>query len=108
MLGSPHPANRKETALALYQITEIRTEQPYGASHEHIAYVRLNHGTTAYSRATVIADLRSPNGDRYYTDGGGVTARVFVAGCPSCTFRDDITTEPDWTTTNNLLSLPRF
>ena len=92
-----------------YRITAIRTEKPYGAAHEHIAYVQLNANPTfVLSRATVIKDLRNPYGDRYYTLANGVRADVIAVGCPFCSFSDYITTEPDWTTTNNLLSLPRF
>lgn len=90
-----------------YQITKVRTERPYGATHEHIASVELN-GSFEIGRATVIADLRSLYGDRYYTYAGGAKADVIVAGCPHCGFGDYITTAPDWTTANNLLSLPRF
>jgi hypothetical protein len=83
--------------------------QPYGATHEHIAEVELNNNAgMRYSRDVIIADLRNPYGDRYYTYAAGTRADVIVAGCPSCGAGDYITTEPDWTTANNLLSLPRF
>jgi hypothetical protein len=93
--------------MATFQITGIRTMRPAGYTHEHITHVRL--GTSGYviSRATVIADLRNPWGDRYYTYAAGAWADVIVAGCPVCGFGDYITTAPDWTTENNLLSLPR-
>lgn len=92
-----------------YQITAVHTERPYGHAHEHIAEVRLNHSPSfVLRRQTVIHDLRSPYGDRYFTEARGVRAKVIVAGCPHCGQGDYITTEPDWTTENNLLSLPRF
>jgi hypothetical protein len=92
-----------------WQITKVRTEKRLGAAHEHITAVELNSNPAhRYSRATIIKDLRNPWGDRYYTYGGGVRADVVVAGCPHCGFGDYITTEPDWTKANNLLSLPRF
>ncbi len=95
--------------MATYDITGVRTERSLSGTHEHIARVRI--GTTpgdGISRATVIADLRNPNGDRYITYAGGKRADVVVRGCPTCSFSDYITTVPDSTTENNLLSLPRF
>jgi hypothetical protein len=94
--------------MATFTITRVRTERPIGAAHEHITYVELNgNSNLIISRSTVISDIRSPFGDRYITNAGGVRANVIVVGCPICTFSDYITTEPDWTTQNNLLSLPR-
>lgn len=95
--------------MATYEITKVRTEQPYGAAHEHISMVELSNRTDQrFSRETIIADLRNPYGDRYYTYGAGVKADVVVRGCPYCTFGSYITTLPDNTTQNNLLHLPRF
>jgi len=95
--------------MATYEITKVRTVQPYGATHEHIDEVELSNRTDQrFLRSTIIADLRSYTGDRYYTNGGGARATVIVAGCPVCGSGDYITTEPDYTTANNLLSLPRF
>lgn len=93
--------------MASNQITKVHTEQPYGNTHEHIAMVELSSGARI-SRSTVIANLRNPWGDRYYTYAGGEYADVVVRGCPYCSFSDYITTLPDSTTQNNLLSLPRF
>jgi len=95
--------------MATYQITKVRTAKPQGAAHEHITDVELNNNSyMRYPRATIIKDLRNPWGDRYYTYGGGVQADVIVAGCPYCSFGEYLTTAPDYTTANNLLSLPRF
>ena len=95
--------------MATYEITKVKTEQPVGTAHEHIARVELNSNPAArIPRSTVIADLRNPYGDRYYTLGGGVHADVIVKGCPYCGFGDYITTTPDHTVENNLLKLPRF
>jgi hypothetical protein len=92
-----------------WQITRVRTVKPQNAAHEHITDVELNNNSSMrYPRATIIADLRNPYGDRYYTYAGGTKADVIVAGCPHCGHSDYITTAPDWTTANNLLSLPRF
>ena len=94
--------------VSVFQITAVRTERPPGYSHEHITRVRIGHSGAELSRETVIRDIRSYYGDRYYTLAGGVRAEVIVAGCPGCGYGDYITTEPDYTTANNLLSLPRF
>lgn len=90
-----------------FQIDGVRTAKPAGYTHEHITDVRLAGTGVLISRNTVIADLRSVSGDRYYTFVHGTRADVIVAGCPHCGYGDYITTTPDWTTENNLLSLPR-
>jgi hypothetical protein len=108
--GDEGPPSTKETpTVATFRIYRVRTERPYGAAHEHITHVDISN-TSGYAlpRSTVLADLRKPSGDRYYTLGGGARAEVIAARCPHCTFRDYITTEPDHTTENNLLQLPRF
>jgi hypothetical protein len=93
--------------LASYEITAVRTEPSHvGGHHEHITYVRCSDGST-WSRPTVISDIRYGS-DSYYTYGGGQYADVIVRGCPCCGYGDYITTTPDSTTANNLLSLPRF
>lgn len=93
--------------MSTFEITGVRTETTPDDPHEHITAVRLGTAEVIISRATVIADLRSPTGDRYYTYGGGKLADVIVVTCPQCAARDYITTEPDSTTANNLLSLLR-
>lgn len=90
-----------------FQIDGVRTFKPAGYTHEHITHVRLAGSGVILTRETVISDLRSPYGDRYYTFAGGARADVIVAGCPTCGHGDYITTAPDWTPINNLLSLPR-
>jgi hypothetical protein len=95
--------------MATYQITKVRTETPYGASHEHIMAVELsNRVDQRFSRSTIVSDLKSPEGDRFYTYGGGECAEVVLRRCPTCSASDYITTLPDSTTKNNLLRLPRF
>jgi hypothetical protein len=96
--------------MSTFEITAVRTEKTTDDPHEHITRVRVDGATTGegYSRATVIADLKNPNGDRYYTEGGGKRADVILVECPHCTFKDYITTAPDSTTANNLLDLERF
>ena len=91
----------------MYRITAVRTEQPAGYSHPHIAKVKLSDGTIE-TRAQVIRYIREYK-VTYVTWAVGVPeAKVVVAGCPQCGSGDYITTEPDWTTANNLLDLPRF
>jgi hypothetical protein len=90
-----------------FQINGVRTEKPYGATHEHITHVRLAATGSILRRQTVVNDLRNPYGDRYYTKVGQARANVIVVRCPLCTFRDYIKTEADRTTADNLLSLPR-
>lgn len=94
--------------MSTFEITGVRTETTAADPHEHITAVRIGTGDAILSRSTVIADLRSASGDRYRTYGGGKYADVIAVTCPHCTFRDYITTEPDSTTANNLLSLPRI
>jgi uncharacterized protein DUF3892 len=96
--------------MGTFQVTRVRTEWGWGSSqHEHIAGVELeNRADWRFSRDYIISQLKSVNGDRYYTFGGGQRAEVYVRGCPLCSFGSYITTTPDSTTTNNLLKLPRF
>jgi Protein of unknown function (DUF3892) len=95
--------------MSTYEITAVRTEKTFSDPHEHITEVELsNKANQRFSRATIVADLENPEGDRFYTYGGGERATVVVRGCPRCYRSDYITTLPDSTTKNNLLSLPRF
>jgi hypothetical protein len=93
--------------MSSFQITKVKTVKPSGSSHEHIAAVETSTGVKL-SRATVVADLKNPYGDRYYTYAGGQHADVILHHCPHCYASDYITTAPDSTTKNNLLDLPRF
>ena len=90
-----------------FQIDGVRTVRPVGYIHEHITHVRLASTGLILRRETVIKDLRDPWGDRYITYAKGTRADVIVRGCPTCGYGDYITTSPDWTTDNNLLSLLR-
>jgi Protein of unknown function (DUF3892) len=90
-----------------YKVVAVRTEQPAGYSHPHIAKVKLAGGTIE-TRAQVINYILNHR-MTYVTSAPGVPeAKVIVAGCPKCGSGDYITTEPDWTEKNNLLDLPRF
>ena len=93
-------------ALAHY-ITAVRTADGPSSAHEHIALVRLSDGTIQ-PRSEVITNILVYR-MIYMTSAPGVpSARVIVARCPHCAASDYITTEPDYTTANNLLDLPRF
>ncbi len=90
----------------MYYVTAVRTVHPAGYAHPHISEVRLSNGVTE-TRAEVIRYIL--RGVTYVTWAANVPeAKVIVAGCPLCGTGDYITTEPDWTTQNNLLDLPRF
>ena len=93
-----------------YEITKVSVGySDDGGRHDHITQVELNNSVDQrFTRETIAADLRSPFGDRYYTFAQGTRAEVILDACPHCGRRDYITTTPDWTTANNLLSLPRF
>jgi Protein of unknown function (DUF3892) len=92
--------------MASFQIVEVHTELSSSGLHEHIAAVKTRGGYE-WSRATVVKDIRYGT-DSYYTEVGGVRADVIVVECPYCNFNDYIKTTADYTTADNLLSLPRF
>jgi len=95
--------------MARYRITRVNVGMTTKDPHEHIRGVELNDSPSArISRETVVADLKNPNGDRYYTLAAGVAADVVVRSCPKCLRNDYITTDPDKTIRNNLLQLPRY
>lgn len=102
-------SNERASPMATtFYIDGVRTERPDGYTHEHITHVRLRGTDVLLTRNLVLNDLRTIGGDRYYTiDQYGNTAKVIIGRCPRCSSGDYITTEADWTTTDNLLSLPR-
>jgi hypothetical protein len=73
-------------------------------THPHIGSVRLTTGQVL-ERSTVIAKIRA--GERFVTN-ANPPGLVYVHPCPYCKAHDYITTHPDYTPTNNLLSLPKF
>jgi hypothetical protein len=91
--------------MVTYSITEVHLERAAGASHDHIARVKLLSQAGDYSRAEIINAIL--HGDVFYTY-AKPPARVYVHPCPHCYDRDYITTHPDYTPTNNLLDLPRY
>lgn len=91
--------------MATYSITQVHVEYAPGATHEHIARVKLLGQAGDYSRAQIIKWIYG--GDEFYTY-ATPPARVHVARCPHCFSGDYITTSPDGTKRNNLLDLPRY
>ncbi len=85
-------------------ITKVHIIPSGYSTHEHIGSVMLTNGTVE-TRAMVINNIYG--GDHYATN-VLPPAGVYVHACPWCGARDYITTHPDSTATNNLLSLPRF
>jgi hypothetical protein len=96
---------RKEPPLAVHSITQIHTEYASGASHEHIARVKLLGQPGDYARSQIINAIYA--GDQFYTY-ATPPARVHVTRCPHCLAGDYLTTSPDGTKRNNLLDLPRY
>jgi hypothetical protein len=73
--------------------------------HEHIGRVKLVGQPGDFTRAQIVQAIK--NGDRFSTN-ANPPAVVIVHQCPQCKTWDYITTAPDYTPTNNLLSLPRY
>jgi hypothetical protein len=94
--------------VARFEVTGVRTEESSSGRHEHISHVSIGNRGVVLRRETVVADLRSPSGDRYFTDVRGRTANVIVVSCSACSFCDYLRTDADSSTENNLLSLPRI
>jgi hypothetical protein len=91
--------------MVTYHIDKKRMASPIPPGpHNHIAAVHLTNGQAITRQAVIDAINR---GDFFYTYGAG-QAQVVVRACPFCNAPDYITTLPDTTTTNNLLSLPDF
>jgi hypothetical protein len=91
--------------MSTFSITAVHLERAPGATHDHIARVRLLRHGQDYSRAQIIKGILA--GDRYFTY-ANPPALVYVHACPFCRASDYITTHPDNTATNNLLHLPKY
>jgi hypothetical protein len=91
--------------MATYSITAVHLERAPGATHDHIARVKLLNQPGDYARAQIITAIW--RGDIFFTY-ANPPARVYVHRCPYCYASDYITTHPDDTPTNNLLDLPRY
>jgi hypothetical protein len=92
-----------------YRITAVRVEMTADDPHEHVARVRIGFDSgTGMSRAALVAELNSPQGDRYDTFANGELQPVVLRTCPDCPATDYITTKSAHTAANSLLELPRF
>ncbi|MFN2484644.1 MAG: DUF3892 domain-containing protein [Candidatus Limnocylindria bacterium] len=93
--------------MAAFEIIKVRSEPARSGTHEHVEAVWLSAGFPL-PRSTVLMDLRTPGGDRYFTRLDVVRTNVIATSCPHCGFRDYLTTEADTPLSNNLLDLPEF
>jgi hypothetical protein len=91
--------------VATFSIAAVHLERAPGATHDHIASVKLLRHQQDYRRSAIIDAIRA--GDVFYTY-ANPPALVYVHSCPYCYASDYITTHPDNTPTNNLLDLPRY
>jgi Protein of unknown function (DUF3892) len=97
--------------MADLRIVCIRKQPSHNDTHHHITQVGIGSdaGYSVISPvANVIANLKSIGGDRYHVLGAnGARSEVLVRRCTRCANAPEyITTTPDWTKTDNLLSLP--
>jgi hypothetical protein len=97
--------------MAELRIVCIRKQPSHDSTHHHITHVGIGDesGYSVLSPvANVIANLKSPWGDRYFVLGvSGARSTVIIGKCARCVHAPEyITTTPDWTKTDNLLSLP--
>jgi Protein of unknown function (DUF3892) len=91
---------------ATYYIRAVHLERAPGATHDHIAAVKVVGSERSIPRSDVEYAIRY-GGDVFYTN-ATPPARVIVRNCPFCYAHDYITTEPDYTVANNLLDLPKY
>jgi hypothetical protein len=90
---------------ATYYISAIHLERAPDATHYHIGRVKLLDCEGDYSRAQIIVWIYE--GNLFYTN-ADPPALVYIHPCPHCGAWDYLTTHPDGTTVNNLLSLPQY
>lgn len=94
--------------MAEKRVVCINKAPTHDDTHHHITHIGTDAG---YSErlpvATVIANLKSTHGDRYYVLGtNNAKSSVIVKQCPRCkTAHEIISTTADDTKTDNLLSL---
>jgi hypothetical protein len=97
--------------MADLRIVCIRKQPTHSDTHHHITQVGIG-SSAGYSLlspvANIIANLKSIAGDTYHVLGAnGARSEVIVRKCTRCANAPEyITTTPDWTKTDNLLSLP--
>ncbi len=103
--------SRGKMTMANLRIVCIRKKPTHNDTHHHITHVGIgdNSGYPVLALVeNIIANLKSLGGDRYYVLGAnGAQSTVIVRQCARCAHAPEyITTTPDWTKTDNLLSLP--
>jgi hypothetical protein len=91
----------------LFRVTGIHTEPSSAETHDHVDAIRQGTNPKPIPRALIVADLRDPNGDRYYVETADQRADLVIAECPICSFGEYLRTSADRTTADLLLSLPR-
>ena len=91
-----------------FRVTGIRVEPSANETHDHVAGIRQGTNPQIIPRSTILADLRDPNGDRYYVETAtGQAVDLAVVECPICSFPQYLRTTADRITADLLLSLPR-
>ena len=91
-----------------FRVTGIRTEPSANETHDHVAAVKQGTNPQLINRSVVVADLRDPDGDRYYIETATQRADLVVADCPICGFDEYLRTSDDRITADVLLSQPRI
>ena len=97
--------------MADRRVIFINKQPSHDDTHHHITHVGIGTTDKTYSEripvSTVITNIKSPFGDRYHVNGSnGVRSEVIVKQCPKCAHAHEIiSTTPDTTKTDNLLSL---
>ncbi|MCX2666580.1 DUF3892 domain-containing protein [Leuconostoc mesenteroides] len=87
-----------------YEITHVRVDGEYNKSEDHITDVKLSDGT--FESVHQVVGFIDGRMEYFFTDHLGSKAQVesvHPSGRPAY-----IRTKPNQTTTDNLLSLPRF
>ncbi|WP_068786631.1 DUF3892 domain-containing protein [Paenibacillus phocaensis] len=91
--------------MASYQITHIRLSDPWGSNTEHITHVMLSGGTVE-TREEVVRYI--DGGHEYFYTHGPWNTKAYVETVHPYGRPAYIRTKANNTTTDNLLSLPRF
>jgi hypothetical protein len=104
-------SSQKRGGMADRRVICINKQPSHDDTHHHITHVGIGTTDKTYSEripvSTVITNIKSPFGDRYHVNGSnGVRSEVIVKQCPQCAHAHEIiSTTPDRTKTDNLLSL---
>lgn len=88
---------KEQTTMETHQVTCIIKNDD-----SNTGIVSIGSGSHRWTTANAIREIKS-GATSFYTMAGGVRAAVVVEGTPP---NEYLTTDPDQTTKNNLLSLP--